>query len=66
MPKLPSQARVVIVGGGVGGCSITYGYLPVEYAEIGTQLEVEIFEERIKATVEREPPCDPKGKRIRT
>jgi 4-methylaminobutanoate oxidase (formaldehyde-forming) len=57
-----------IASGGYGytvGKSIAYGYLPVEYAEVGTQFEVEIFEERINAIVEREPLWDPKGKRIR-
>jgi 4-methylaminobutanoate oxidase (formaldehyde-forming) len=57
-----------VASGGYGyavGKSIAYGYLPVEYAEVGTQLEVEIFEERINAVVEREPLWDPKGKRIR-
>ena len=24
MPEFPSQAQVVIIGGGVGGCSIAY------------------------------------------
>jgi len=42
-----------------------YGYLPIECAAVGTQLDVEILGERIEAVVEREPLYDPKGKRVK-
>ena len=45
--------------------SIAYGYLPAELARPGTRLEVELFGERLPATVEREPLYDPKGERVR-
>ena len=45
--------------------SIAYGYLPFEIAKPGNQFEVELFGERIKITVERDPLYDPKGERIK-
>jgi len=45
--------------------SIAYGYLPVEYAKPGTELDIDFFGERIKAVVEREPLWDLKGERIK-
>jgi 4-methylaminobutanoate oxidase (formaldehyde-forming) len=45
--------------------SIAYGYLPFEIAKSGNQFEVELFGERIKITVERDPLYDPKGERIK-
>jgi 4-methylaminobutanoate oxidase (formaldehyde-forming) len=69
--KEPIRAGDKIIGwvtsGGYGytiGKSIAYGYLPMEHAKVGAQLDVEIFGERIKAVVEREPLYDPKGERI--
>jgi glycine cleavage system aminomethyltransferase T len=47
-----SQARVVIVG--------------VAFAKVGTQFEVEVLEDRRKATVlESEPAYDPANERLR-
>ena len=43
------------------GKSITYSYLPLDLAETGRLLEVEILGERIGAMVEREPLWDPRG-----
>ena len=70
--KEPIRAGDKIIGwvtsGGYGytiGKSIAYGYLPMEHAKVGAQLDVEIFGERIKAVVEREPLYDPKGERIK-
>jgi glycine cleavage system aminomethyltransferase T len=70
--KEPIRAGDKVVGwvtsGGYGYTvrkSIVYGYLPTECAAIGTQLDVEILGERIKAVVEREPLYDPKGERIK-
>lgn len=57
-----------ITSGGYGYSvrkSIAYAYLPLEHAAIGTTLDVELFGERIAATVEREPLWDPKGERIK-
>jgi len=45
--------------------SIAYAYLPVEHAQVGTELEIDIFGEQIAAMVEREPLWDPKGERIK-
>ena len=70
--KEPIRADGEIIGwvasGGYGysvGKSIAYGYLPVEYAKAGTELEIEIFEERVNAIIERDPLWDPKGTRIK-
>lgn len=46
------------------GQYIAYGYLPVDYAAPGTQVEVEYFGARYKATVRREPLFDPQRKRM--
>jgi 4-methylaminobutanoate oxidase (formaldehyde-forming) len=57
-----------VTSGGYGysvGKSIAYGYLPVELAKAGTELEIELFGEWLRARVEREPLWDPKGERIR-
>ncbi len=57
-----------ITSGGYGYSerkSIAYAYLPLEHAAIGTVLDVELFGDRIAATVEREPLWDPKGERIK-
>ncbi len=45
--------------------SIVFAYLPVDYANLGTELEIEFFSEKVKAVVERSPLYDPKGERIR-
>jgi glycine cleavage system aminomethyltransferase T len=57
-----------VTSGGVGytvGRSIAYAYLPVELAEVGTGVEVEVFGEWVPAEVAEEPLWDPKGERIR-
>ena len=57
-----------VTSGGVGytvGRSIAYAYLPVELAEVGTGVEVEVFGEWVAAEVTEEPLWDPKGERIR-
>ncbi len=46
--------------------SIIYAYLPVEYSQPGTQLEVEFFGEQVGAVVEQAPLWDPKGERVRS
>jgi glycine cleavage system aminomethyltransferase T len=47
------------------GRGIVYGYLPVELAAEGTQVEVEYFGERYGAHVTAEPLWDPKGERLK-
>jgi glycine cleavage system aminomethyltransferase T/glycine/D-amino acid oxidase-like deaminating enzyme len=46
--------------------SIAYGYLPVEYAREGTELEVLYFGEPYRAAVTREPLYDPDNERLRS
>jgi 4-methylaminobutanoate oxidase (formaldehyde-forming) len=63
--------RVVsrVTSGGVGytlGASLAYAYLPHEQAEFGTELSVEVFGERVAATVVSAPLFDPNGERIRS
>jgi len=45
--------------------SIIYAYLPVALSGLGNVLDVEIFGERIPATVVREPLWDLQGERVR-
>ncbi|HKZ54275.1 MAG TPA: FAD-dependent oxidoreductase [Anaerolineales bacterium] len=64
------DAKVVgwVTSGGYGYSvkkSIAYGYLPIEIAVPGAQLEAEFFGERLGLTLEQEPLWDPKGERIR-
>jgi len=40
-------------------------YLPLELAKAGTELEVQVMGERVKATVANLPLVDPKGEKIR-
>ena len=47
------------------GQSIVYGYLPVGIAETGAKVDVQIFDQRIGATVTDEPLFDPRGERLR-
>jgi 4-methylaminobutanoate oxidase (formaldehyde-forming) len=57
-----------IRSGGYGhtiGKDIGLVYLPVELAKAGTELEVEILGERVKAQVAELPLVDPKGEKIR-
>lgn len=56
-----------VTSGGYGcavGRSIAYGYLPVASTAAGMPLAVEVFGERVAATVGREPLYDPGGTRI--
>jgi 4-methylaminobutanoate oxidase (formaldehyde-forming) len=57
-----------VTSGGIGyavGASIAYAYLPIELSMPGIECEVEVFGERVLATVADEPLWDPKGERIR-
>ena len=48
------------------GKFIAYGYLPLNYAKLGTKLEVEYFGKRFGATVSDEPLFDPKMNRLKS
>jgi dimethylglycine oxidase len=45
--------------------SIAYGYLPIEHAVEGSQVEVYSFGEKYKATVMKEPLFDPENTRLK-
>jgi 4-methylaminobutanoate oxidase (formaldehyde-forming) len=45
--------------------NIGYAYLPVELSQMGTRLQVEVFEQRISAEVAPSVLYDPKGERLR-
>jgi 4-methylaminobutanoate oxidase (formaldehyde-forming) len=45
--------------------SIAYGYLPVEFATLGTLVEVQLFGVRYRATVMKEPLFDPKNEKVK-
>ncbi|MDB4442823.1 aminomethyltransferase family protein, partial [bacterium] len=47
------------------GRDIGLVYLPLELAKAGTELEVQVMGERVKATVANLPLVDPKGEKIR-
>ena len=47
------------------GTGIAYAYLPVEYSEPGTRLEILYFNERYAARVAEDPLYDPEGARMR-
>jgi glycine cleavage system aminomethyltransferase T len=47
------------------GKAIAYGYLPADYAQVGTPLEIEYFGRRLAATVSQEPLFDPAMTRLK-
>ncbi len=47
------------------GRGIVYGYLPIDYTEPGTQVDVVYFGERLPATVAKEPLYDPAAARMK-
>jgi 4-methylaminobutanoate oxidase (formaldehyde-forming) len=56
-----------VTSGGIGyavGASIALAYLPADL-DAGAGLAVEVFGERVPATVTEHPLWDPKGERIR-
>ena len=58
-----------ITSGGYGyrvGAALAFAYLPATRAEIGRQVEVELFGAWHRATVVRDPQWDPAGERIRS
>jgi 4-methylaminobutanoate oxidase (formaldehyde-forming) len=57
-----------VTSGGYGyavGASIAYAYVPVEHAEPGTQLAIDIFGDWVPAEIRVEPLYDPEGERVR-
>jgi glycine cleavage system aminomethyltransferase T len=48
------------------GKYIIYGYLPLQYAAEGTQVEVDYFGKRYRATVAREPLYDPEHIKLKS
>jgi dimethylglycine oxidase len=44
---------------------ILYGYLPLEYATVGTSVAIQYFDGRYPATVVNEPLYDPQGEKLR-
>ena len=45
--------------------SIAFAYLPMEYAKVGTKLEIEWFGEKVGAEVDQPVLWDAKGERIK-
>jgi dimethylglycine dehydrogenase len=69
-PLFDSSGRIVgrATSGYYGHClrkSLAIGYVKAEFANVGTQLEIEILGERKKATVLRESPYDPDNADLR-
>jgi 4-methylaminobutanoate oxidase (formaldehyde-forming) len=59
----------LVTSGGFGHTiqkPIAYGYLPIQYSEPGTRLQIEVAAKRYEATVEREPLYDPENLKIRS
>jgi glycine cleavage system aminomethyltransferase T/glycine/D-amino acid oxidase-like deaminating enzyme len=48
------------------GKGIAYAWLPVDLAEVGTELEIGYFDERVRAVVTAEPLFDPAMTRLRS
>ena len=47
------------------GRGIVYGYLPFDYINVGTSVDILYFGERLPATVAREPLYDPRGTKMK-
>ena len=57
-----------VTSGGYGyavGASIAYAYVPLELAEPGTAVAIDIFGDWVEGEVRADPLYDPKGERIR-
>jgi glycine cleavage system aminomethyltransferase T/glycine/D-amino acid oxidase-like deaminating enzyme len=66
--RVGGEIRGRVTTGGYGYTverSIAYAYLPPDWAEAGTAVEVEIFGRWVGGEVSAEPLFDPKGSRIR-
>lgn len=59
----------IVTSGGYGHTikkPIAYGYLPIQYSEPGTRLQIEVAAKRYEATVEKEPLYDPENLKVRS
>ena len=66
--RLDGEVVGRVTSGGFGytvESSIAYAYLPVDRAEPGTRVEVDIFGEWVGATVTADPLYDPRSERVR-
>jgi 4-methylaminobutanoate oxidase (formaldehyde-forming) len=57
-----------VTSGGIGytlRASIAFAYLPPELSDAGTSLTVEVFGDRVGASVADDPLYDPTGERVR-
>jgi 4-methylaminobutanoate oxidase (formaldehyde-forming) len=66
--KSPGGIVGRVTSGGMGysvGKSIAYAYLPIDSANPGTALSIEVFGQWIDSVVENEPLWDPTGERVR-
>lgn len=64
-PDLPSQARVIVIGGGIVGASVAYHRSrPRTWMGAGSY-EIEVATEHVPATVSLRPLYDPANARIR-
>jgi glycine cleavage system aminomethyltransferase T/glycine/D-amino acid oxidase-like deaminating enzyme len=66
----PAQTEPLgrVTSGGYGYAikkSLAYGYLPIAQASVGTVVMVQLFGERVQATVTKEPLYDPTNARIK-
>ncbi|MCW3014608.1 MAG: hypothetical protein JWO02_1700 [Solirubrobacterales bacterium] len=69
-PVQTSDGAVVgrVTSGGYGYAvrsSIAYAYLPLQHAQVGTELAVDLFGTLVTAQVRAEPLWDPEGQRVR-
>ena len=59
----------LVTSGGFGHTiqkPIAYGYLPIQYSEPGTRLQIEVAVKRYEATVEKEPLYDPENLKVKS
>ncbi len=57
-----------VTSGGVGyrtNASVAYVYVPATLSEFGRSVDVEIFGDRVRGTIVRDPIWDPSGERLR-
>lgn len=62
MTSVPHSARVVVIGGGVMGCSTAY-----HLAKLGCRgVALDIAGRQAPASLDLSPPWDPQGLRLRS
>jgi 4-methylaminobutanoate oxidase (formaldehyde-forming) len=67
--RIDGQTVGRVTSGGYGYTverSIAYAYVPVDYAELGRLVEVEIFGEWVRGELADDPLYDPAGASIRS